>query len=71
MRTPTEHTGIRLPMLDDADQPLDRRGFLTRSAALAVLAALAGSCSVPSPVAPQLTTDLTVSLSDYPELDTV
>jgi len=55
-------------MLHDPDTPLDRRGFLTRSAALAVFTALAGSCAVPSPFEPQLTTDLTVNLADYPEL---
>jgi Rieske Fe-S protein len=71
MRNPSEHPPIRLPTIDGEGPSLDRRGFLTRSAALAVLATLAGSCAVQDPLSPQLTTDLTVDLADYPELSTV
>ena len=59
------------PLFDDPALLIDRRGFLSRSATLGVLAALAGSC-MPSPVGPQaLSGPVTVSLSDYPELAAV
>lgn len=57
-----------LPMIDDAAGSVDRRGFLTRSAALAALAALASSCGI-SPVGLQFDQPVTVRLADYPELD--
>jgi Rieske Fe-S protein len=61
---------IRCPLLGGSSPTLDRRAFLSRSATLGVLAALAGSCS-PSPFGPELGGPLTVSLSDYPELAVV
>jgi len=60
------------PLFDDPDYVLDRRGFLSRSAALGVLAALAGSCAPPN-LGPDynLSSPVTLSLADYPDLAAV
>lgn len=64
--------GTFCPLFDDPDYVLDRRGFLSRSAALGVLAALAGSCAPPN-LGPDynLAQPVTLSLADYPELAAV
>ena len=61
--------GTNCPLFDDPEFLLDRRGFLSRSAALGVLAALAGSCTPPN-LGPDynLPSPVTVSLADYPAL---
>ncbi len=67
----TESNSLSLPMLGArSDAGLDRRGFLTESIRLAVLAALAGSvasCGA-SPTGPSLGGSFTITLSNYPSL---
>ncbi len=70
MDTERTREGVRLPMIDDGQPVLDRRGFLARSAVLAAVAALAGSCKT-APFGLQLDRTVTVRLADYPELSQV
>jgi nitrite reductase/ring-hydroxylating ferredoxin subunit len=61
------HTAPETLSTVDSVESVDRRGFLVRSAMLAATAAIAGSCSS-SPFGIELDQEVTVSLSDYPEL---
>ncbi len=69
----TESKSLSLPMLGTRDEgpAIDRRGFLTESIKLAVLAALAGtaaSCSAgSSPTGPKLTS-FSIKVSDFSAL---
>jgi len=60
---------LSLPLGSDGE-PVDRRGFLTRSIHLAVLSVLASSCGgLGSPTGvPSFNQPLTIQLSDYPAL---
>jgi Rieske Fe-S protein len=68
----TESKSLTLPMIGAHDNAgMDRRGFLTESIKLAVLAALAGtaaSCSAGGATGPTLGGNFTIKVSDYPAL---
>jgi len=70
MHTEGRREGVRLPMIDHGRPALDRKGFLARSAVLAAVAALAGSCKT-APFGLQLDRTVMVNLADYPELSQV
>lgn len=62
-------TPLSLPLLEEGGEAMDRRGFLSRSVALAALGLLAGACdNTGSLTGPVLTEDVMVTLSDYPAL---
>jgi Rieske Fe-S protein len=69
-RTAERMTTFSLPMIGELEPDLDRRGFLTRSVALAAMAVLAGACSS-SPFGVNFNQPITVKLADYPALDQV